>query len=206
MGGLDKGLQPFDGVPLALHALRRLHAQVGSAMISANRNLEQYKAFGVPVWPDGESGYAGPLAGVACALRHCATPYLATVPCDAPRFPTDIVERLRQALECQDAAIAVATIARTGRTGASIWRRQPVFCLLQRSLLPNLERHIAAGNRRVDGWITANRHVEVRFEDAAAFANANTLAQLLAMAQPATSSPASGAPRARRAPYADPPP
>ncbi len=29
MGGVDKGLQPFKGQPLALHALQRLQPQVG---------------------------------------------------------------------------------------------------------------------------------------------------------------------------------
>ena len=52
MGGVDKGLQPFHGVPLALHALRRLQPQVGSVLLNANRNLDTYAAFGVPVWPD----------------------------------------------------------------------------------------------------------------------------------------------------------
>ncbi len=57
MGGVDKGLQPFRGEPLALHALRRLQAQTGAAMVSANRNLGAYQAFGAPVWPD-EGGKA----------------------------------------------------------------------------------------------------------------------------------------------------
>jgi molybdopterin-guanine dinucleotide biosynthesis protein A len=39
MGGVDKGLQAHRGVPLAMHALLRLSAQVGHMMINANRNL-----------------------------------------------------------------------------------------------------------------------------------------------------------------------
>jgi len=71
MGGADKGLQKFNGTPLALHALMRLQLQegqhIGELMINANRNLGAYEAFGVPVWPDTLSDYAGPLAGfVAC--------------------------------------------------------------------------------------------------------------------------------------------
>jgi hypothetical protein len=52
MGGVDKGLQNFNGVPLALHTLMRLSPQVGEVMVNANRNLAAYEAFGVPVWPD----------------------------------------------------------------------------------------------------------------------------------------------------------
>ena len=38
MGGVDKTCRAFRGQPLALHVLRRLQPQVGSVMISANRN------------------------------------------------------------------------------------------------------------------------------------------------------------------------
>ena len=87
MGGVDKGLQDHLGVPLALHALRRLAPQVGTVMINANRNLDVYASMGVPVWPDEIPDYAGPLAGMLAGLAHCETPYLATVPCDTPNFP-----------------------------------------------------------------------------------------------------------------------
>ena len=53
MGGVDKGLQNFNGTPLALHALLRLQMQegglVGGQMVNANRNLAAYEAFGVPL-------------------------------------------------------------------------------------------------------------------------------------------------------------
>src|SRR3954468_16635055 len=73
MGGADKGLQNFNGVPLALHTLMRLSPQVGDIMINANRNLAVYEAFGVPVWPDsnGLGEFAGPLAGFLTALERC---------------------------------------------------------------------------------------------------------------------------------------
>jgi molybdopterin-guanine dinucleotide biosynthesis protein A len=33
MGGVDKGLQPLNGVPMAQHALQRLHAQQSLSLI-----------------------------------------------------------------------------------------------------------------------------------------------------------------------------
>ena len=44
MGGVDKGLQTFNGIPLALHALTRLQlgGAVGSIVINASRNLAAY--------------------------------------------------------------------------------------------------------------------------------------------------------------------
>ncbi|MBZ0115608.1 MAG: NTP transferase domain-containing protein, partial [Sandaracinaceae bacterium] len=88
MGGLDKGLQNHKGVPLALHALLRLQPQVGPLMINANRNLSAYESMGVPVWPDVQADYPGPLAGVLVGLERCETPYLVTVPCDTPMVGT----------------------------------------------------------------------------------------------------------------------
>ena len=84
MGGVDKGLQPYGGTPLAQRALMRLLPQVGQALLNANRNLDAYRSMGAPVWPDEVPDYPGPLAGMLSGLAHCETPYLVTVPCDAP--------------------------------------------------------------------------------------------------------------------------
>ena len=91
MGGVDKGLQNFRGLPLAMHAMLRLAPQVGEVMINANRNLGAYESFGAPVWPDALPDFAGPLAGFLAGLERCETPYMVTVPCDTPLFPSDLV-------------------------------------------------------------------------------------------------------------------
>jgi len=110
MGGVDKGLQHYKGRPLVQHVLDRLGPQVGGLMINANRHLDAYAAFGVPVWPDTLADYPGPLAGLA----HCPTPDLASVPCDSPLFPTDLVARLAAALAADAAQIAVAAAVEDG--------------------------------------------------------------------------------------------
>lgn len=190
MGGLDKGLQTFHGTPLALHALRRLQPQVGQVMINANRNLDAYAAIGVPVYPDALADYAGPLAGFLSGLAHCATPYLVTVPCDSPCFPTDLVPRLARALERAQADIAVATAPDQDAEGRVELRPQPVFCLLRSSLHASLLDYTRDGGRKVGAWTAQHRSVQVPFnapgDDPLAFANVNTLAELqtLAAARP----------------------
>ncbi|HEY4069194.1 MAG TPA: molybdenum cofactor guanylyltransferase MobA [Burkholderiaceae bacterium] len=179
MGGIDKGLQPYGGTPLALHALRRLAPQCGPLLLNANRNLEAYAAFGVPVWPDQPADYAGPLAGLAAGLAQCGTPYLASVPCDSPLFPHDLVERLVDALVAADAEIAIAATREAGE-----WRPQPVFCLLKTSLRDSLVHFIEGGERQVERWTARQRRVQVEFDDAGAFANANTLAELQQLQPP----------------------
>lgn len=173
MGGVDKGLQPYRGQALVQHALQRLAPQVGALMVNANRNLEAYATLGVPVWPDALADYPGPLAGLAAGLAHCRTPYLVSVPCDSPRFPTDLVARLTTALAAHEAEIAMAAAVEDG-----VLRTQPVFCLLQVNLLPSLQRFLQSGQRKVDRWTATHRCMVVNFDDAAAFFNANTLADL----------------------------
>jgi len=173
MGGVDKGLQNHLGMPMALHALMRLQLQVGEAMINANRNLSAYESMGVPVWPDALPDHPGPLAGFLTALEHCETPYLVTVPCDTPNFPLDLVHRLAAALEQSDADIAMAATLEDGRQQV-----QPVFCLMKASLMESLVRFIQDGQRKIDRWTGQHRCVEVPFDDADAFFNANTLDEL----------------------------
>jgi molybdopterin-guanine dinucleotide biosynthesis protein A len=173
MGGVDKGLQPHRGMPLALHALLRLQPQVGEAMISANRNLAAYEAMGVPVWPDPIEDYAGPLAGLLAGLEHAETEWLVTVPCDTPDFPLDLVARLAADAVAQDAQIAMAAIHEDGQL-----RTQPVFCLLRTDLIESLVTFLRSGERKFDRWTAQHRTVEVVFDDPAGYNNANTIDEL----------------------------
>lgn len=188
MGGADKGLQNFNGTPLALHTLLRLQLQEGDLlaeqMINANRNLAAYEAFGVPVWPDTLDDYAGPLAGFMTGLERCETPYLLTVPCDTPLYPLDLAVRLAQAFEKDDTEIAMAA----AREEDGQLRAQPVFCLLKVELLESLTAFTQGGGRKIDRWTAEHRTVIVPFDlpadDPRAFFNANTLAELHALENP----------------------
>ncbi len=177
MGGVDKGLQNHHGMPLALHALLRLSPQVGQVLINANRNLAAYESMGVPVWPDAMSDYPGPLAGILVGMEHCETPYLATVPCDSPQFPADLVSRLAEGLIAQDAEIAMAA---TREADGSV-QVQPVFCLIQTDLLESLVSYLHRGERKIDRWTAQHRCASIVFDDASAFVNANTLGELQAL-------------------------
>ena len=178
MGGVDKGLQEFNGTPLARHALARLAQQTlppAELAINANRHLDDYRAFGVPVWPDSLPGFPGPLAGFLTGLAHCRTPLLLTLPCDVPRLPLSLCEQLAQALQVSGADIAMA----------SAGRAQPVFCLMRAdtSLHDDLAARLAEGSRQVEAWTARHRRVTVPFDDPHAFANANTLQELRALEQ-----------------------
>ena len=179
MGGVDKGLQNHQGLPLALHALMRLQLQVGAVIINANRNLAAYESMGVPVWPDPLADFPGPLAGWLAGLEHCETPYLLTVPCDSPAFPLDLAARLSQALVADSADIAMAATLEDGRMQV-----QPVFCLLKAELVESLVSFLHGGQRKIDKWTALHRCATVVFEDSGAFFNANTADDLRSLAQP----------------------
>ncbi len=181
MGGTDKGLQNFRGMPLALHALMRLQMQSlapEETLINANRNLSAYESLGVPVWPDSIDGFAGPLAGFLTGLERCETPLLLTVPCDSPLFPLDLAERLYTALSQENAGVAIAAAPEAdGQV-----RAQPVFCLLKTGLLESLVKFTQSGGRKIDAWTAQHHCALVPFDgpedNALAFSNANTLAEL----------------------------
>ena len=164
LGGVDKGLQPWRGLPLVDHALARLAPQVREVMISANRNAADYAARGVRVLADASDDFPGPLAGVLAGLRAASTPWLAVVPCDSPRLPVDLFARLAAGVGDASGAVVLRE------------RLEPVCCLLSTALADDLERYLADGGRKVEGWV-ARHAVPVKFdrpEDAEAFANVNT--------------------------------
>lgn len=174
MGGVDKGLQAFRGRTLVQHALERLAPQVGPLMVSANQHLAAYQALGVPVWPDTLADHPGPLAGILAGLERCNTPYLMTVPCDAPLFPQDLVSRLAHSLSTHDADLALA--ATRGADGAI--QRHPVFGLMKTTVLAGLVEFLQRGERKVGLWATQQPCAVCEFDDTDAFANVNTLAEL----------------------------
>ena len=172
MGSVDKGLQPLRGKPMVAWVIERFAPQVDEVLINANQNLERYAALGYRVIPDEIGGYAGPLAGLHRGLTEATHALVATVPCDSPFLPRDLIARLRVALELQGAEIAVA------KTGD---QPHPVFCLCRRSVLPDLAGFLASGGRKIDAWYSKLKLVEVAFDDnPGAFSNVNTEAELKA--------------------------
>ena len=170
MGGADKGLQLLDGKPLVQWVVERLEPQVEQVLVNANRNIARYEALGYRVIPDPLPGFAGPLAGLQAALAYAPHPLVATVPCDAPFLPKDLIARLHTALVTSGADLAIAS---------TLGQPQPVFCLCRRQLLPGLISFLASGQRQVTSWQRTVTATTVSFDDQAdAFRNLNTNAEL----------------------------
>jgi molybdenum cofactor guanylyltransferase len=184
MDSRDKGLVEFRGMRMVAHAIERLAPQVDTLIINANRNLDTYSAFGFRVVSDRIDGFAGPLAGLHTGMRarvddmheptrayasERTSELIVTVPCDSPFLPLDLVKRLHDALQKENADIAVASTS---------GQLQPVFALYKLASLPSLEQFLTEGGRKIDKWYEQHKTVAVEFEDEHAFANINTLREL----------------------------
>lgn len=155
--GRDKGLIEVSGRPMIGHVLEALEPQVEQVIINANRNLDEYRAFGVPVVTDARGDFLGPLAGIASGLAAATTEWVAIVPCDSPLLAADCVDRLASA-RAQDESTDIA-VAHDGE------RIQPVFALIRRRLVEDLDAFLGSGGRKIDQWYGQQRMQLVDFSD-----------------------------------------
>lgn len=170
MEGRDKGLQPWQGVPLVQHCLQRLQPQVAEIAINANRHLTDYENFGVPVFSDELADFQGPLSGMLTALKRASSDFVLFVPCDCPRLPLNLLEKLKSVVENQSVLLAYAQDSE---------REHPTFCLMSPQLTEKLAAYLARGERKIRCFMAENQAAVVDFcgqEDD--FRNMNTLADL----------------------------
>ena len=178
MGGVDKGWVMLNSLPLVSHTLARLKPQVNSVIISANRELERYRALNVDVVTDlpvlGEdpntpSNFQGPVAGILATLKTITTPYAVIVPVDAPL----LAENLVQVLCCESTTLSLIDDGE---------RTHPLFGLYHRSLIESLERYYQEGNRRLMQWCMQQSPLIIKKpEFLSSFANINDPGSLKAL-------------------------
>jgi molybdenum cofactor guanylyltransferase len=171
MGGEDKGLLGIAGRPMVEYVAERLRGQSGAVLVNANRNLERYRELcGCPVVEDIVGDFAGPLAGMASAMRFAQSRYILTAPCDSPLVSPTLGRRLFAALEKDDSEIAVAHDGE---------RMQPVFALLRCDLIESMLAYLESGQSKIDRWYAKHRTALGDFSDEPSmFLNINTAAEL----------------------------
>ncbi|WP_061500264.1 molybdenum cofactor guanylyltransferase MobA [Kosakonia oryzendophytica] len=164
MGGKDKGLLELNGKPLWQHVAQRLRPQVEHVVISANRNLDIYRASGLTVVPDSLNDFPGPLAGILSVMQKIDSEWFLFCPCDTPYVPENLLARLQ--VQRQQAP---AVWVHDGE------RDHPAIALINRRILPALQDYLARGERRVMVFMRESGGHPVDFSDAKiAFANVNT--------------------------------
>ncbi|MGA8147030.1 MAG: molybdenum cofactor guanylyltransferase MobA [Gallionellaceae bacterium] len=167
--GGAKPLQLLQGRPLLEWVLESVRPQCDEVLISANDNPASYARFGCRVIADRMPDYAGPLAGLQSALQCARHRLIASVPCDTPFLPRDLIERLHASLVCGNSEMSVAMLE---------GRRQAAIALYHERVLPKLDAYLEGGGRKVISWQDTLQSSVVEFEDVTAFANINTTEEL----------------------------
>ena len=153
MGGGDKTLLCLDGRPVLAHVIERLRGQVCAIALSANGDPSRFDAFGLPVLPDSEPNFPGPLAGVLSGMDWAAgqgARRIVTVAADSPFFPADLVRRLEDAAEDAPVALAASRVPDHGTV------RHPTFGLWPVALRDDLRGALRDGLRKIVAW--TDRH------------------------------------------------
>lgn len=166
MGGTDKGLVMLAGRPMISYIIDVLKPQVNSILINANRNISDYEEYGYPVISDDIADYQGPLAGMASGLKHCKTDFIATAPCDGPFLNKNYIEALLASAIKADSKISV---------GFDGKRLQPVYSLIHKDLLDDLNEFLQSGERKIDRWYGQHQFAKADFSACTEmFTNINT--------------------------------
>ncbi len=174
--GGEKAVALLDGRPLLEWAVRRLRSVCGSVAVNVRPATEAEtvaRALGVPTLYDDAGDALGPLAGVKVGLMWAAergASALAVGPCDAPLLPHDLYERLLE----QAAGGAAMAETQDGR--------QPLCAVWPVAALPAVRAALADGAHPPTWQVLEQLGArKARFDDAAAFANVNTRADLAAL-------------------------
>lgn len=148
--GRDKGLATYQKKPLVSHCIDGLQPQVDSLLISCNRSLDKYLAFGIPLITDKRTDFQGPLAGVEAAIRQCETELAMIWPVDSLPIPDGLVSVMRVELEKSDADI--------------VYLHQPhksqyLIALMRTTLHNSLSEFLDSGQRKVRDWYAMHESV-----------------------------------------------
>jgi molybdopterin-guanine dinucleotide biosynthesis protein A len=160
---MDAVAERFAGLPVFA-----VSAKPGSAAARRAKFIHAHVIHDDPALP------SGPLAGVCAGLAWAQSnelECLATAPCDAPLLPHDLFARLLGAIG--DAPAAFAITASGAHPLCAVWRvslRETLGRALTKGVHPSVRSFLATKGAR-----------GVRFEDAHAFANANTMDALAAL-------------------------
>jgi molybdenum cofactor guanylyltransferase len=174
MGGGDKPMRQIAGRTILERVIARLTPQCDGLILNANGEPARFAAFGLPVIPDGVADFPGPLAGILAGLDWVAAnrpgvQWLLSAAADCPFLPRDLVSRLHQAREEQDAELAVA---------ASDGQSHPVIGLWNVGLREKLRHALVVEDvRKIDRWTARYKLATVSWptEPLDPFFNANTM-------------------------------
>jgi molybdopterin-guanine dinucleotide biosynthesis protein A len=174
MGGGDKPMRTIGGRTILQRVIARLSPQCDGLILNANGDPARFASFRLQVIADDVPGFPGPLAGILAALDWTAAnrpevEWVLSAAGDCPFLPRDLVARLHEARERENAQLAVA---------ASGDQTHPVIGLWRVSLRNELRHALVVEYiRRIDRWTARYPLATVTWptEPLDPFFNANTV-------------------------------
>jgi molybdopterin-guanine dinucleotide biosynthesis protein A len=142
--GTDKALMTLAGQTLLERALRGVANVADDVVVVGDRT--PYHRYGVPVVADEFPG-AGPLGGIATALRCARHEYVLVVACDMPFLSAPLLQAMADLPRDYDALVPVTVGRRGGQAGGSTY--ETLHAIYRRTSLPAIERRIADGELQV---------------------------------------------------------
>jgi molybdopterin-guanine dinucleotide biosynthesis protein A len=167
-GGRDKGWIDVDGRAQVSRVLDAVGSGFDRILISANRNLEAYRALGADVVPDRWPDHPGPFAGLASLFGALHEDELLTVPVDAMRLPADFAVRMCMVAVAESFHVVVA------HDDEGL---QPLFARYPARLAAHALETFESGRRSVREWQHRFPVYPCRFEGIR-FGNLNSEADL----------------------------
>lgn len=179
MGGADKPLLSLGGRTLLSRVVEGLRPQCAEVILNANGSQDRFAGMSLPIVPDSIPNSPGPLAGILTAMEWAATfrpsfGWVASVPCDTPFLPHDLVDRLQEAQATSGKPIVCAASGDHVHHAVALWPTD-----LRRDLRAELQRNGAQSIRR---WAASHGVVHVTWPTSPVdpFFNINTLEDLAA--------------------------
>ncbi|MBY8950185.1 molybdenum cofactor guanylyltransferase MobA [Pseudomonas sp. SH10-3B] len=138
MGGQDKGLLDWHGLPLIAHLQRLARPLTDDLIISCNRNQAQYAPYADQLVSDDSPDFPGPLAGIRAGLAAARHEHLLILPCDVPHIDARLLADLRETAQRNP---LLPVMVRHGE----FW--EPLICIIPTCLQAEVERAWHAGER-----------------------------------------------------------
>lgn len=167
-GGCDKGWIERAGRSQIEHVIEALAPHATRILISANRNLQRYRALGAEVIEDEWPGFHGPMAGLASLFKRLDGETLLCVPVDVHTLPADFVPGM---LSARGDEVFHSVLAQDDDG------LQPLIALYPAALGAHARESFESGRRSVREWQHRFPVYACRFEGHR-FGNLNSPADL----------------------------
>ena len=154
MNGINKLLQKFDNEIQLIKIHHQLKSRAEKVWVNSHRDHSIYERIipSIQYFQDDEAGFHGPLMGMKSAWSHVQSDYVLFVPCDVTYIPNKVISRLHQAIQrnprCEVAVVEI--------NGKALYP----FCLLKRSSLPTIEKHLEQNQRSLK-YCFAEMHMQI---------------------------------------------